>query len=61
VKGIARPEFNIKPPVPKKESSDENNFFITAKDTSTSNIISVKSKESNQGVGITEKEFLHLI
>jgi hypothetical protein len=61
VKGIAKLEHNNKPPVPKKQSSNENEFFITAKEASNTNLISAKSKESNQGVGITEKEFLHLI
>ena len=45
----------------KKQSSDENIFFITAKESPATNIISGKSKESMMGVGITQQEFLHLI
>ena len=58
VKGLSKGD---KPVVQRKTSSDENIFFITAKDASTTNAISSKSKESTQGIGITEKEFLHLI
>ena len=52
-----------KPPVQRRQSSEENIFFITGKDVNTTaGGISAKSKESNLlGVGITQAEFLHLI
>ena len=63
VRGMVRGENTHKPPIERKQSSQENIFFITGREGNTTNGgISAKSKESNLlGVGITQTEFLHLI